>query len=57
MPARRVLRLHVGESSINLNHGEGLRGVEDVLKPPVSLLATDHSKSVVLSTSNYMFLE
>ena len=28
--------------------GEGLRAVEDVLKPPGSLLATDRSKAVVL---------
>ena len=28
--------------------GEGLRAVEDVLKPPGSLLATDSSKAVVL---------
>ena len=28
--------------------GEGLRAVEDVLKPPSSLLATDRSKAVVL---------
>ena len=30
------------------SEGEGLRAVEDVLKPPGSLLATDRSKAVVL---------
>ena len=28
--------------------GEGLRAVEEILKPPGSLLATDRSKAVVL---------
>ena len=28
--------------------GEGLRAVEEILKPPSSLLATDRSKALVL---------
>ena len=36
------------ELAIFIRVGEGLRAVEDVLKPPGSLLATDRSKAGVL---------
>ena len=45
--ANRTLIVSCTKDS-TLIYGKGLRAVEDVLKPPGSLLATDRSKAVVL---------